>query len=235
VENEYSRVRAENDWTSQQVARYPDRLRGFCGFNPLRDYALQELARCAQHPHLRTGIKLHFGNSDVQLEIPEHLERVRRVFQEANRHRMAIVVHMHSSVTRERPFGAPQARLFLEKLLPETRRVPVQIAHLTSYGTYDDGADQAMGVFVEAIQKHDRRMANVYFDVSGLGDLGKSKEATDRIAGRIRQVGAGRVLFGSDGAVQGNSPADYLRRFRMLPLTDVEFRTIENNIAPYLR
>jgi hypothetical protein len=39
----------------------------FCGFNPLKDYALDELARCAGTPLLRHGIKLHFGNSNVQL------------------------------------------------------------------------------------------------------------------------------------------------------------------------
>src|SRR6185295_15297641 len=30
IDDEYARVKEENDWTSQQVARYPDRLRGFC-------------------------------------------------------------------------------------------------------------------------------------------------------------------------------------------------------------
>src|SRR5438105_4613038 len=75
AENEYAKVRAENDWTSQQVARFPDRLRGFCGFNPLLDYALRELARCAQDPRLHYGIKLHFGNSDVDLDNPEHVAR----------------------------------------------------------------------------------------------------------------------------------------------------------------
>src|SRR5215467_13438722 len=33
VENEYAKVRAENDWTTAQVAQYPDRLIAFCGFN----------------------------------------------------------------------------------------------------------------------------------------------------------------------------------------------------------
>src|SRR5215471_5865129 len=47
VEDEYMKVKAENDWTSRQVARYPDRLRGLCGVNPLKDYALDEIARCA--------------------------------------------------------------------------------------------------------------------------------------------------------------------------------------------
>src|SRR5690242_18081531 len=38
VENEYAKVRAENDWTAAQVAAWPGRLVGFCGVNPLKDY-----------------------------------------------------------------------------------------------------------------------------------------------------------------------------------------------------
>ena len=48
VPNDAELVRADNDWTAEQVARYPDRLIGFCGINPLKDYALGELARCAK-------------------------------------------------------------------------------------------------------------------------------------------------------------------------------------------
>jgi uncharacterized protein len=62
VENDYEHVKADNDWVSQQVAMFPDRLVGFCGINPLRDYALDELRRCASDPSLRRGLKLHFGN-----------------------------------------------------------------------------------------------------------------------------------------------------------------------------
>ena len=36
------KLRRENDWTSRQVAQFPDRLIGFCGLNPLKDYALEE-------------------------------------------------------------------------------------------------------------------------------------------------------------------------------------------------
>ena len=59
------KLRRDNDWTSRQVAQFPDRLIGFCGVNPLKDYALEELARCAADPNLRRGLKLHFGNSVV--------------------------------------------------------------------------------------------------------------------------------------------------------------------------
>ena len=40
VEDEYAKVRAENDWTAAQVAAYPNRLRAFCAVNPLSDYSL---------------------------------------------------------------------------------------------------------------------------------------------------------------------------------------------------
>jgi predicted TIM-barrel fold metal-dependent hydrolase len=65
VENDREKVMADNDWTAAQVAQFPSRLIGFCGLNPLRDYALDELARCAKNPNLRNGLKLHFGNSLV--------------------------------------------------------------------------------------------------------------------------------------------------------------------------
>ena len=56
VRDEYAHVMAENDWTSAQVGQYPDRLIAFCSVNPLRFYALKEIARCAKDPNLRTGL-----------------------------------------------------------------------------------------------------------------------------------------------------------------------------------
>src|SRR2546426_9124436 len=37
-----------------------------------KEYALAELTRCASDPQLHFGIKLHFGNSDVDLHNPQH-------------------------------------------------------------------------------------------------------------------------------------------------------------------
>ncbi len=237
VENEYAQVKAENDWTSRQVTRFPDRLLGFCSVNPLKDYALEEIARCAKDRQLRTGLKLHFGNSDVDLNNPQHVAQLRRVFSTANNLQMAIVVHMRSSVTRKRPYGATEARTFLNELLPAAPDVAVQIAHLAGAGGYDDPlVDQALAVFVEAIAKNDSRMARVYFDVSGVAGLGQWVEKADLVAQRIRELGVERILYGSDGAGGGGfTPRDAWRSFRRLPLSNTEFRTIESNIAPYLR
>jgi predicted TIM-barrel fold metal-dependent hydrolase len=131
-DDEYERVKAENDWTSAQVALLRDRLRGFCSFNPLADYALVELERCAEDPQLNLGLKLHFGNSDVDLDDPRHVDRLKEVFGAANGHDMAIVVHLRPSLTRGRPYGDRQARVFLNDVLPAALGVTVQIAHLGS-------------------------------------------------------------------------------------------------------
>jgi predicted TIM-barrel fold metal-dependent hydrolase len=238
VEDEYTKVRAENDWTAAETAQYPDRLRAFCSFNPLKPYALDEIVRCARDPQLRYGLKLHFGNSDVQLENPEHIELVRRAFQSANEHRMAIVVHLRASISRNRPYGAAQAQIFLEQLLPLVPDVPVQVAHLAGAGPgYDDPpAHEAMAVLAQAVEKGDPRTRQLWFDVATVVDRNLSPVHAVLLAQRIRQVGKERILYGSDAALGGNlRPREGWAAFRQLPLTDSEFASIASNLAPYFR
>jgi hypothetical protein len=105
----------------------------------MKDYALAELERCAKNPRTRRGIKLHFGNADVQMEDPAQMEKLKAVFRAANAHRMAIVVHMRASFYSEPAVRPDQARAFLEQLLPIATDIPIQIAHLGSAGPgYDD-------------------------------------------------------------------------------------------------
>jgi predicted TIM-barrel fold metal-dependent hydrolase len=236
VPDEYSAVKAENDWTAAQIAPFADRLRGFCGLNPLKPYALEEITRCAKIPQLRFGLKLHFGNSDVDLTNADHVKKLQAVFAAANQRRMAIVVHLRSSVTAKRPYGARSARAFLNDVLPSAPDVPVQIAHLAGAGGYDDPAiDEALSVFVDAIANRDSRMKNVYFDASGVIGVEKPTEKLDLVATRIRQLGVDRVLYGSDGALPpAYTPKKAWEAFRRLPLTDAEFKTIAGNRAPYM-
>ncbi|HKH83308.1 MAG TPA: amidohydrolase family protein [Gemmatimonadales bacterium] len=237
IQHEYAKVREENDWTGKQAAQYPERLRAFCGFNPLKEYALQELERCAKDPNLRRGIKLHFGNSDVQIDNPTHVEQLRRVFRAANQHRMAIVVHMRASISQKRPYGAAQAHAFIEQLLPVVPDIDVQVAHFAGTGPgYDDPpSDSAMAVLAEAVERKDPRTRRLWFDVASIVDLNISASNAALVAKRIRQVGVGRVLYGSDAAIGDNlRPRESWAAFRRLPLTEDEFTTIARNKAPYL-
>jgi uncharacterized protein len=127
--------------------------------------------------------------------------------------------------------------VFLTELLPTAADMPIQIAHLAGAGGFDDPlVDQALGVFVGAIAKADTRMRRVYFDVSGVAGIGNWEERADAIASRIRELGVARILYGSDGAGRGNlAPREAWAAFRKLPLSEAEFQTIQNNIAPYMK
>ena len=232
--DEYARVRAENDWDAAQAAQYPGRLIAFCGFNPLKDYAVEELERCAKDPRLNRGIKLHFGNSDVQVDNPQHVEQLAKVFRAANAHHMAIVIHMRASISRKRPYGARQAQIFLDQLLPLAPDVVVQIAHLagTGPGYQDPPADSAMAVLAAAVQRGDPRTKNLWFDVATVVDTSTTAAQAAVVVQRIRQVGAGRVLYGSDAIIAGK-PREWWAAFRRIPLTPEEFEQIAHNLAPY--
>ena len=236
--DEYTRVKAENDWVGAQAALYPDRLIAFCGFNPLKDYAVEEIGRCAKEPRLKRGIKLHFGNSDVQPENPQHLEKLKAVFRAANANRMAIVVHSRASISLDRPYGAEQARLFLEQLMPLAPNITVQIAHLAGSGPgYNDPkADAALEVYIDAIAKHDPRTKNLWFDLTTSAYSANSPERSALLAKRIRAIGVKRVLYGTDVTIGPNlSPRDSWGEVCRLELSDKEIRTIAQNKAPYLR
>ncbi|HEX6904137.1 MAG TPA: amidohydrolase family protein [Thermoanaerobaculia bacterium] len=223
--DEYANVRAENDWTVQQVARFPDRLVALCSFNPLKDYALAEIDRCAKIPQVK-GFKLHVGNSRVDMLNAEHVEKLRRVFAAINERRLAIVIHLWTQ-----PYGREHAEAFLSKVLPAAPDIPVQIAHFAGGGP--GYTDEALEVFANAIAAKDPRTKNLYFDVATVAD-GQTAETLRKFAERIRQVGPQRVLFGTD---MGPPPArlSWLTFRTTVPLTEEEIKTIAGNVAPYLR
>ena len=224
VPDEYARVIAENDWTAREAARYPQRLVAYCSFNPLKEYALGELARCARDKRFGRGIKLQFGNSGVNLDDPTDIALLRRVFRAANANKMTIVVHLRTQ--RPNPYGAAQALVFLDEVLPAAPDVPVQIAHLAGGGGYGDAAmEGALDVFQAAIGRQDPRVKNLWFDIALIAG---NESQGQRIAERLRALGLARILYGSDGGDPTDPPAkEMLALWRKLPLTPDEFRAIE--------
>jgi predicted TIM-barrel fold metal-dependent hydrolase len=233
MQDEYARVRAENDWVAEQVTGYPNRLVAFCSFNPLKDYALEELSRCAKNPNLK-GLKLHFGNSEVDVRKPEHLEKLRQVFRAVNKHRLPIVAHLW---TVDPTYGKEHSEIFLNQILPEAPDIVIQIAHMAGGGR---STDSALAVFADAIAAKDPRTKNLYFDIATLVVANSPDQVLQKDAERMRQIGLNRILWGSDFAEAGlNDPSSAGKQwllFRaMMPLTDDELRTIAGNVAPYLR
>ncbi len=235
LENPQLLTRQENDWTAAQVAVAPHRLRGFCSVNPLAVGALAEIERCNALPGMR-GLKLHFGNSGVSLRRAETVVRMREVFALANRLRAPIIVHMRARSGT--PYGAEDARLFIEHLLPVTPDITVQVAHLAGAGPgFGEDADSAMSVFGEAIGRRDARTRRLVFDATTVVAPDGTAADGAAVALRIREVGVDRVVFGSDLPISGNLRlAEAWQLFRTrVPLTSAEFARIASNVAPYLR
>jgi predicted TIM-barrel fold metal-dependent hydrolase len=230
--DEYEKVKAENNWIAEQVARFPDRLVGFCSFNPLKDYALAELSRCAKMPQIK-GLKFHFENSGVDLRKPDHLEKIRRVFKAANDARLPIVAHIATPETRQTEVTARESSMiFLNQVLPVAPDIEIQLAHIAGSGAFDPVNEAAFTVFADSISSGDKRTKNLYFDLGGISDKG----AADRLVIAMRKVGLKRFLFGSDRAGTNGPPPGVARKsFLQLPLTEDEFKTIAANVMPWVK
>jgi predicted TIM-barrel fold metal-dependent hydrolase len=227
-------TREENDWTSAQVVASGGRLIGFCSANPLRPAALDELERCLALPGMK-GVKQHFGNAGVSLRQPEHAARMVQVFALAERLRVPVLVHFRARGGQN--FGGEDARIFLDRLIPAAPSIEIVIAHLGGAGPgYPAQADEVMAAFGAAAERQDRRMRNVYFDVATAVTAETTPEEAALVATRVRQVGAERVLYGSDLNPPGGSIRSGWEIFRdRTPLTDAERRTIAGNVTRFAR
>ena len=222
-------LRAENMWTADQAARFPDRLIAFCSLNPVSDIALEALRHCASDRRFR-GLKLHFGNSDVDLLNEDHVRRARAVFEAANRARLPIVVHVRGGDS----YGAEHARVLLDKLVVAAPDVTVQIAHLWGGSNF---APDALAVYAEAAAARRPVAGRLYFDVADAALVARTPELAQVVAERIRQIGLDRILYGSDAAF-GNHPdpqGSWAAFRKGIPLTAAEFEKVASNVAPYLK
>ena len=226
------KTRAENDWVIAQTGKFADRLIPFCGVNPIADYAIAELERCAALGV--RGMKIHIRNSRFTIANPQDLEKLKRFFRAANEHKLAVVIHLG-----DRP------DVFIDQVLPEAPDVPIQIGHMGS-GT------STLKAFADAIAAGKPGTKNLWFDwtqalpiedlwthgnpgggIGGPVAPGKRAEMADL----MRAVGMSRILFGTDMPLPWNpSPREWWRKTILtLPLTDDEIRDIADNKPPYIR
>jgi len=180
-------------------------------------------------------MKLHFGNGGITLRDSTHAARVAEVFRLAERLRVPVLVHMRARGGLN--YGAEDARLFLDKLVPVAPSIEIVVAHFGGSGPgYDAQTDEVMSVFGAAAERKDPRMRDVYFDVATIVARETTTEEAALVAKRVRQVGASRVLYGSDLSPPGGSIGSGWEIFReRVPLTDAEFRTIAGNVTSFAR
>ena len=243
LDDEAARVRDENDFVATEASVAPQRLAAVCSVNPLKDYAEDEIRRCASDARV-AGMKFHFTNSGVDLRDAEHRARLHRVFRYLGQAGLPLVVHMR---TEREDYGADDARIFINDVLSAAPELPVQVAHMAGWGGYDAATDAALGEFSAAFE--DGRLtgkrvsfdlAAVVFDPDVAGDneelAERVRRANRQLAARIRGIGPERVLFATDWPAWPPTPdprlklAQNLRLLhKALPLDDSEWAVIHAN------
>ena len=228
-DNERQLVESENSFVAAARDKYPKRIRAFCSVDPLRDYALAELERCRTTLKM-DGIKLHNNANQVYLTVPEHLEKVKAVFEFAARHRLPVLLHFDNS---HRRFGEPDVKLLTGSILKDLPPVKLRIAHFGTSGGFNQRTRAFLNAFITAFANDPYlKRHRITFDISAVA-LDKDSEGVPRLtdaefavlARYIRRLGPERITFGTDYLLY--TPAEYAAILKTrVGLTDRELRAI---------
>ena len=230
-------TRAENTFIVAQAASSCGRLIPIISINPLWDGAVAEIDYWGGKGGA-AGLKLHFGNSGVDLRSPEQVKKLQAIFAAADRNHLAIVIHLQ---TQAATFGPDDVRVFLRDVAPSARHVPIQIAHAGSGGGLDKGVLAGLRVFATEIHAHPVETRNFYFDLAMVPDLFSNARKlsaapadSSALVEIMRQIGLKRFLPASDYTLGLDLTAYYANQKRSLGLTDSEWTSFLKNKAPYV-
>ncbi len=213
---------SENDFVADQVGRYPDRLVGFCGINPLDDASVSEVDRCLKRPGM-VGIKLNLIGSGVDMTNAEHVSRMYDVFEAIVAHDAPVMLHSGH------PSGLPLDSDAFANLADLIEQYPeLRITHAHCAGATDDQV-------IERWLRNDRTSETSFVDTSACLKFFKdAPESTrERIVWQLRRWGIDKVLFGSDYLqfLPEETPLEALDTLTKYPFTQDELDTILNNDA----
>ncbi len=234
VENEYEAVKAENDYLVDAKKKSPKNIKAFCGVNPLKDYALQEVERC--HERLKTdGIKLHFNASQIYLTVPAHLKKVKPIFEYAAKKKIPILLHFDNLHPK---FGEPDVKLLVDEILAKIDGLYLQIAHFGTSGGFNHRTKAVIDAFIPQLETNPSiRKHRIMFDISAIA-LDKESEGLSKLtdeqfselAAYIRKLGTERIVFGTDYPLY--SADEYIAILKnRVKLTDSEIRILTQDVS----
>ena len=214
---------AENDFTAEEVAKFPDRLIGFCGINPLYSGALEEIDRCLGLDGM-VGMYFHLRRSGVDLTNVDHVTALFAVFAKAEEHDAPVQLH-----TQPPPMD-PSATANLAAII--TAHPDVRVLHSHCGGFIDDNTRQ---LWLGSMRPNaDTSFLDLSECLLQFEDAPISKR--ELIVWMLREWGIERVLWSSDNFTirDPNSPLTPLGALTTLskyPFTQEEMDLIRNNDA----
>jgi len=217
-----SYVAPENDYVSEQVSEFPERLIGFCGINPHFAGAPDEVSRCLDLPGMM-GVKLHLPGSMVDLGNEADVAALAAVLDRTEQLGAPVMLHVGDA------WSLPLENAEFVQLAELIDAHPtLRITHAHCAGNTDD-ADIERWLRVEDSGWRD----NAFVDTSACLKFYKDAPLAKRelMVWRFRKWGMERVLFGSDFIEfkPEETPREALETLRQYPFSDDELETILSN------
>jgi predicted TIM-barrel fold metal-dependent hydrolase len=219
-------IRAENNFASTEVARYPTRLIGFCGINPNVTGAVTEIDRCLALPGME-GVALHLPDSDIDLSNQRHVDNLRAVLTRVDELDAPVVLHV--GTPQGLPLGAKERDILVSIVIqyPELR---ILFAHCAG-PVVDQNLEAIVQAFNAKLTNYD--MSNLFVDISRCLHFYEQAPQSKRelIVWQLRLWGLDRVLFGSDYLMiePSQTPIEALVTLALFPFTQEEIDTITRN------
>ncbi len=169
-----------NDYIMESVARYPQKLIGFCGlqFKSL-EATIKELERC-----VRCGIK-GVGELRLDIQLPDinDLTPINLLADTMKKHNLLLLIHASEPVGHSYPGKGVITPKILYSLIANNPELTIVCSH------WGGGLP-----FYALMPEVKRSISNVYFDTAASPFL-----YSPRIYKQVAQlVGADKILFGSD-------------------------------------
>jgi predicted TIM-barrel fold metal-dependent hydrolase len=195
-----------NDYIMEAVARYPDRLKGFCCLDPCDEMAASEVERCLKGGLCGVG-ELAFYQSGIVCAIRDSMAPVMAICQEKS---LPVLIHTNEPVGHAYPGKTENT---LSEIYEFIKQFPMNKIVLAHWGG---------GIFFYGLLKKEVRetLKNVWIDTAAspfLYDPAIYRHAIDII-------GREKILFGSDYPLI--KPARYFSELRNTGLTQDEFADI---------
>jgi predicted TIM-barrel fold metal-dependent hydrolase len=197
VAAEHARVKAENDFTAAECARFPERLVPFLSVNPKRGYAVEEVDRCVEQK--MRGLKLHLWNSLVDTRQRADLAALRRVVERAAHHRLAVVAHVFVGAVPN--YGPDDTERFVREIIMPLDTLRISIAHLAGAGGFGARAQACFERLIAVCGPDTSYASRAWTDMAATLTATNAMTAADqasRLGELLRRWGLHRVLWGSD-------------------------------------
>jgi predicted TIM-barrel fold metal-dependent hydrolase len=191
---EYARVKAENDFTAAECARYPERLVPFLSLNPRRGYAIEEVDRCVEQK--MRGLKLHLWNSLVDTRQTADLAALRRVVERAAHHRLAVVAHILVGAVPD--YGPDDTERFVREIIVPFDTLQISVAHLAGAGGFGGRVPACFQRLIALCGPDTPYASRVWTDIAGTFSATTAADQATRLGWLLRLWGLHRVLWGSD-------------------------------------